>query len=246
MAERSGLHAVERLQVHRDPLCDEPTQQVQQRRHVTLVRAQGGLSDVRPALEDASDHARARGARPHLQEEADALLVCSLDELREVEAAHRLLENAVGRALAGHLVDVSGCGAEKAHSSGSRRREEVEVVVLFGHGFGHGAVHRGHAFQRVEVAVQGVHHRGDAFAVASDDAFGRCVDDKQVDALLGVQYATHRRGCSIDHAGDPVHFLELSQTPTLADAVAVARQIVGEERALHESSEHHFSVSPGA
>ena len=150
--------------------------------------------DVRAALEDARDHARARRARAHLEEEAHALLVRPLNELGEVEAPHRLLENAVGRGLTGHVVDVSRRGAEEADAGRSRRRKEVEVVILLGHGLCHRAVHRGHALERVEVAVQRVHYGRYTPAVSSDHAFRRRVDDEEIDPFFCVEHASHRPG----------------------------------------------------
>ena len=210
------------------------------------MRVQRGLGDVRTSFEDARDHARTRGAGAHLEEYAHAVFVRALDEAWEVEALHRLFEDAARRVLRRDLVGLRLGGAVETHVLRRRGREEVEVVVGPCDRHRHGAVDGRHAVERVEAAAQGLHDGAHALSIAADHALGRRVDDQQIDALFGVEHASHGGRRAIDDADHPIHVFVVGQPPGLAHALAASRQIIGEEGALHQPGEHLLTVAPRA
>ena len=115
---------------------------------------------MRTIAEDASDHAAAGCARPHLQKQADAVAICRLDYLRIVDAVQRLAEDRRGGTFAGDLVGITLDAAVIDNAGRCFRGVQMQIVVRGCHLLRHFAMHRGHSLQREKPAAERCHQPG--------------------------------------------------------------------------------------
>ena len=196
--------------------------------------------DVRAPREDLRDHPRARALRPHLEEHAHAVGVRFLDDLREVEAVHRVREDRIrGARLVGHVARRPRAAVE-ADPRGRRRRQPVQRVVRVGHLLHEREVDGRHAGERQRLATEGRDDALDVRALAADHALCRRVHDEE-------RGGSRERGAHV--GGRAVHDDHVpvgGVAPRFGRDVARPAELRAEERRRQRAREHAIAIGPSA
>ena len=109
-------------------MADAGGQDVEHRGERVPVGPAGGDGDVRSIAEDPVDQPGARAARPHLDEQADAVGVGVLDRPGEVDHLRRLRSD---RPRCGPAIDRVSAAGNTAVEGDPRRRRGVDIVQGF-------------------------------------------------------------------------------------------------------------------
>ena len=252
----SLLLRIERRQVDRESLGDQPPQRHQIRGDRRTLSGARGDGQMRPAFEDLADHPGAGASRTDLDEGPDAVVVGPADHLREIDPMQGMGQDRPGRRLAIDRVPLPGRPAVESDAPGGCRGQEVEVVVGAFDGPDHLAMHRADQRERMEPSAHLGQQPLDGRSMAPDDDLPIGVDDQQISPVDPPEGVEDPVGGALDDAGDPVDRLPLGKAPGSPGGVAGAGEVGPEEgrlasnrrnivsRSVQAPSENSAVVSP--